>query len=164
MAGRMDKIRSLSYPEIKGLTVEAILHVLSDPVRVDLRGYCRPGLFAELCCFSGGNAHRTIPKSTLSQPFRILREAGLIYSERKGVEMLTLRAVLMWKSAFRGCSPRCRGACHPAGGPGEDKAKNGLIGPLLCSPFALGQGLLHNRRSRSADLTAAASQHNSGSR
>jgi len=29
-----------------------------------------------------------LPKSTLSQHFRILREAGLIRSERKGVELI----------------------------------------------------------------------------
>ena len=32
-------------------------------------------------------AEKPIPKSTLSQHFRILREAGLIRSERCGVEM-----------------------------------------------------------------------------
>jgi hypothetical protein len=31
--------------------------------------------------------NRTLPKATLSQHFQILREAGLIRSERKGVEM-----------------------------------------------------------------------------
>jgi DNA-binding transcriptional ArsR family regulator len=30
---------------------------------------------------------RTIPKSSLSQHFRVLREAGLVRSERSGVEM-----------------------------------------------------------------------------
>src|SRR5260370_21793398 len=31
--------------------------------------------------------NRTLPKATLSQHFKILREAGLIRSERKGVEI-----------------------------------------------------------------------------
>jgi DNA-binding transcriptional ArsR family regulator len=31
--------------------------------------------------------NRTLPKATLSQHFKILREAGLIRSERKGVQM-----------------------------------------------------------------------------
>jgi DNA-binding transcriptional ArsR family regulator len=31
--------------------------------------------------------NRTLPKATLSQHFKILRESGLIRSERKGVEM-----------------------------------------------------------------------------
>jgi DNA-binding transcriptional ArsR family regulator len=30
---------------------------------------------------------RVIPKSSLSQHFKVLREAGLIHSERQGVEM-----------------------------------------------------------------------------
>jgi DNA-binding transcriptional ArsR family regulator len=32
-------------------------------------------------------SNKTIPKSTLSQHFRVLREAGLIRGERHGVEM-----------------------------------------------------------------------------
>ena len=32
-------------------------------------------------------AEKPIPRSTLSQHFRILREAGLIHSERRGIEM-----------------------------------------------------------------------------
>jgi DNA-binding transcriptional ArsR family regulator len=31
--------------------------------------------------------NRNVPKSTLSQHFKVLREAGLIRSERRGVEM-----------------------------------------------------------------------------
>lgn len=31
--------------------------------------------------------NKTLPKSTLSQHFRVLREAGLIRSERSGVEL-----------------------------------------------------------------------------
>jgi DNA-binding transcriptional ArsR family regulator len=33
------------------------------------------------------NGNTKIPKSTMSQHFKILREAGLIRSERKGVEL-----------------------------------------------------------------------------
>jgi DNA-binding transcriptional ArsR family regulator len=33
------------------------------------------------------NGNLKLPKSTLSQHFKILREAGLIRSERKGVEL-----------------------------------------------------------------------------
>ena len=32
--------------------------------------------------------NQPIPKSTLSQHFRVLRESGLVRSERRGVEML----------------------------------------------------------------------------
>ncbi len=80
-------MRPLLHPAIDDVTVEGILHALSDPVRV--------AIFTEL---AGGNCTRTcsnflnvtdrnIPKSTLSQHFKILRDAGLIRSERSGVEM-----------------------------------------------------------------------------
>jgi len=80
-------MRPLFHPAIEEVSVEAILHALSDPVRV--------AIFAEIVgqdctqkCSSflpvGGEP---IPKSTLSQHFRILREAGLIRGERRGVEM-----------------------------------------------------------------------------
>jgi len=34
-----------------------------------------------------GVSDKTVPKSTLSQHFRVLREAGLIRSERRSVKM-----------------------------------------------------------------------------
>jgi DNA-binding transcriptional ArsR family regulator len=69
------------------MTVEAILHALSDPVRVSI--------FADIvgsdCSHNCSNflkvSEKTIPKSTLSQHFKALREAGLIRGERRGVEM-----------------------------------------------------------------------------
>lgn len=69
------------------ITVQGILYALSDPVRVRI--------FMELVqadcarnCSAFLNVSKTpLPKSTLSQHFRILREAGLIRSQRKGVEL-----------------------------------------------------------------------------
>jgi DNA-binding transcriptional ArsR family regulator len=75
------------HPSVEDVTVEAILHALSDPVRV--------AIFAEIagsgCSRNCSNflnvSEKTIPKSTLSQHFKALREAGLIRGERRGVEM-----------------------------------------------------------------------------
>ena len=79
-------MRPLVHPSIEDITVEGILHALSDPVRA--------AIYAELVISSGAScsnflkiSDRDIPKSTLSQHFRALREAGLIRSERHGVEM-----------------------------------------------------------------------------
>jgi DNA-binding transcriptional ArsR family regulator len=80
-------MRPLFHPSIDDVRLEAVLHALSDPVRVqiclEIAGAERP-----LTCqvFSSVN-DRTIPKSSLSQHFKVLREAGLIHSERQGVEM-----------------------------------------------------------------------------
>jgi DNA-binding transcriptional ArsR family regulator len=80
-------MRPLFHPPIEAVRLEAILHALSDPVRVQI---CLEIAGAEcpLTCqaFSSVN-DRTIPKSSLSQHFKVLREAGLIRSERQGVEM-----------------------------------------------------------------------------
>ncbi|HLH04653.1 MAG TPA: helix-turn-helix domain-containing protein [Bryobacteraceae bacterium] len=80
-------MRPLLHPAIEDVPVEAILHALSDPVRV--------AIYADIVKGSEHNCStfltvgdRDIPKSTLSQHFRILREAGLIRSERRGAEML----------------------------------------------------------------------------
>lgn len=45
-----------------------------------------------------GNTH--LPKSSLSQHFKILREAGLIRSERKGVELRNRTRCLEIKHKF----------------------------------------------------------------
>ena len=67
--------------------MEGILHALSDPVRVAMYA----DIVAQECPRSCSNfltvRDKAIPKSTLSQHFKILREAGLIRSERHGVEM-----------------------------------------------------------------------------
>jgi len=80
-------MRPLLHPAVEDVAVETILHALSDPVRV--------AIFADIvgsdCSQNCSNfltvSDKTIPKSTLSQHFKVLREAGLIRGERRGVEM-----------------------------------------------------------------------------
>lgn len=88
--GWYDRVmRPLTHPSVDSLTVEGILHALSDPERM--------AIYASLACADKGLScsnfqrinERNIPKSTLSQHFRALREAGLIRSERLGVELLS---------------------------------------------------------------------------
>jgi len=80
-------MRPLFHPSIQDVTVEAILHALSDPVRVAIYA----DIVGQDCshnCMAFSNVNeKPIPKSTLSQHFKILREAGLIRGERQGVEM-----------------------------------------------------------------------------
>jgi DNA-binding transcriptional ArsR family regulator len=80
-------MRPLFHPPIENVTVEGILHALSDPVRV--------AIFADLtrsdstfnCSTFLNVTNKQIPKSTLSHHFKALRDAGLIRTERHGVEM-----------------------------------------------------------------------------
>jgi DNA-binding transcriptional ArsR family regulator len=80
-------MRPLLHPAIDDVPVEAILHALSDPVRVaifaDIVGQDCTQKCSNFLHLNGAE----IPKSTLSQHFKVLREAGLIRGERRGVEM-----------------------------------------------------------------------------
>ncbi len=80
-------MRPLSHPAVKDITVEGILHALSDPVRVDIFARIATSACSQTCSNFLKVSERAIPKSTLSQHFKILRDAGLIRSERRGVEM-----------------------------------------------------------------------------
>lgn len=80
-------MRPLVHPSIEDVTVEGILHALSDPVRVAIFIGIADSECSQNCSTFLNVSERAIPKSTLSQHFRALREAGLIRSERRGVEM-----------------------------------------------------------------------------
>jgi DNA-binding transcriptional ArsR family regulator len=80
-------MRPLFHPSIKDVTVEGILHALSDPVRVAIFAQIVASACSQNCSNFLKIREKDIPKSTLSQHFKILRDAGLIRSERRGVEM-----------------------------------------------------------------------------
>jgi DNA-binding transcriptional ArsR family regulator len=63
------------------------MHALSDPVRVAIFADIAQSGGAQMCSTFLTIANREIPKSTLSQHFKALRDAGLIRGERVGVEM-----------------------------------------------------------------------------
>jgi DNA-binding transcriptional ArsR family regulator len=83
----MKPMRPLSHPSVEDVTVEGILHALSDPVRVAIFTDIASSQCSQNCTNFVNVSDRPIPKSTLSQHFKALREAGLIRGERRGVEM-----------------------------------------------------------------------------
>ena len=80
-------MRPLFHPSIEDVTVEGILHALSDPVRVAIYSQIVGSVCPQNCSDFLNVSEKGIPKSTLSQHFKALREAGLIRGERVGVEM-----------------------------------------------------------------------------
>ena len=80
-------VRPLFHPSVEDIKVEGILHALSDPVRAAIYADIVAQECSHNCSMFLTVSDRAIPKSTLSQHFRILREAGLIRGERRGVEM-----------------------------------------------------------------------------
>src|SRR5579864_7794805 len=95
-------MRPLFHPSIEEVTVEGILHALSDPVRVAMYA----DIVAQECPQNCSNfltvSDKAIPKSTLSQHFKILREAGLIRSERYGVEIRNVSRCTELEQRFPG--------------------------------------------------------------
>jgi DNA-binding transcriptional ArsR family regulator len=80
-------MRPLIHPAVEDVPVEAILHALSDPLRVAIFVQIVEQDCSHNCSAFLHLREKPIPKSTLSQHFKILREAGLIRGERMGVEM-----------------------------------------------------------------------------
>lgn len=80
-------MRPLMHPSVDDISVEGIMHALSDPMRVQIFLGIAYAQCAQTCSTFLEVSDQTIPKSTLSQHFKALRESGLIHSERKGVEI-----------------------------------------------------------------------------
>ncbi|MEI9891469.1 MAG: metalloregulator ArsR/SmtB family transcription factor [Caulobacteraceae bacterium] len=110
-------MRPLFHPSIEDVRLEAILHALSDPARVALFTAIAGGDCAVTCSGLAGAMDLDIPKSTLSQHFKVLREAGLIRSERQGVEMRNISALPRGQRTLPGpAAGDLRGAQAPGGG------------------------------------------------
>lgn len=72
---------------MKDVRPEAILHALSDPERVAIYAQIAGVGSGGTCSAFANMGERVIPKSSLSQHIKVLREAGLIRCERHGVEI-----------------------------------------------------------------------------
>lgn len=77
--------RPLLHPAPEDLKLESILYALADPVRLEIVRRLAGG-DCPLKCSAAAPQH--LPKSTQSHHFQILREAGLISSERRGTEVV----------------------------------------------------------------------------
>jgi DNA-binding transcriptional ArsR family regulator len=87
---------------MEDVTVEGILHALSDPVRVAIYADIVGANCSQTCSDFLKVSEKSIPKSTLSQHFKALREAGLIQSERRGVEMHNISRCAELQNRFPG--------------------------------------------------------------
>jgi len=72
-------------PAVDELELAAVLHALSDPIRLRIVG--RLADVSELCC---GGFDLPITKSTCSHHFRVLREAGVISQRVEGKNKLNV--------------------------------------------------------------------------
>jgi DNA-binding transcriptional ArsR family regulator len=98
-------MRPLIHPSFEDITVEGILHALSDPVRARIFAEIATSDYSQTCTSFASIGDKSIPKSTLSQHFKVLREAGLIRSERLGVEMQNVSRCAEIDKRFPGLLP-----------------------------------------------------------
>ena len=75
-------MRPLFHPSVDDITVEGILHALSDPVRVAIYADIVGSGCSQNCSAFLKISEKAIPKSTLSQHFKALREAEKLDPER----------------------------------------------------------------------------------
>jgi DNA-binding transcriptional ArsR family regulator len=80
-------MKPLVHPALEDITVEGMLHALSDTTRVEIFAKIADSGCSANCSSFLTLGDKAVPKSTLSQHFKVLRDAGLIRSERVGVEM-----------------------------------------------------------------------------
>src|ERR1700748_3683430 len=92
----------LFHPSIDEVMVEGILHPLSDAVLVAIYADIVAQKCSQNCSTFLTVSDKTIPKSTLSQHFRALREAGLIRGERRGVEVHNTSRCMELEQRFPG--------------------------------------------------------------
>lgn len=93
-------MRPLFHPAIEEVTVEGILHALSDPVRVAIYADIVGSACSQACSNFLQVNNKDIPKSTLSLHFKILREAGLIRGNDRASRCSTRHAAARSIGAF----------------------------------------------------------------
>ncbi|MFC5184525.1 ArsR/SmtB family transcription factor [Actinomadura harenae] len=80
-------MRSLAQPKTADLDLVTVLHALADPVRLELVRWMTTD--GEVSCSPD---HLDVPRSTLSNHWRVLREAGLTWTRAEGkARYMTLR-------------------------------------------------------------------------
>lgn len=80
-------MRPFKHPAASELSLERVLYALSDSIRLDIVRHLARVEAATCGELDGGR-----PKSTVSHHFKVLREAGLVFTKNNGtIHMNTLR-------------------------------------------------------------------------
>jgi len=98
-------MKPIFHPSLDAITLEGIFHALSDPARTAIFANIAFSECPQNCAAFAQITDRTIPESTLSQHFNALREAGLIRSERHGVEVNNISRCAELEQRFPGLIP-----------------------------------------------------------
>lgn len=81
--------RPLQHPASGDISIAAVLYALSDPVRAAIVRELTRAPDGLNCTEMNQRLGLKLAKSSCSQHYRILRDAGIIYCERRGVELFS---------------------------------------------------------------------------
>lgn len=79
-------MRALVHPSVDDIDLESVFYALGDKTRLRILANLHQGGGSPLICAEATANIENLSQSTSSHHFRILREGGLIESERKGKE------------------------------------------------------------------------------
>ena len=77
-------LTQIAHPPVEDLELAAVLHALSDPVRLRIVAELAGGEMEQAC----GSFELPVTKSTCTHHFRVLREAGVIRQRQEGTSRL----------------------------------------------------------------------------
>jgi DNA-binding transcriptional ArsR family regulator len=107
---------NLPEPAVEDVDLAAVMHALSDPVRLEIAARLVDG--PEACAALGDNVE--VHKSTMSHHYRVLREAGVTRTEIRGRQRwMSLRTADL-DARFPGLIGAVTGAAR-AKGPGAPR-------------------------------------------
>lgn len=112
--------RPLAHPDPAAITLAGLLFALADPVRLAIVRELLKSPAGLNCTEATARLGFSMPKSTCSQHYRILRESGLVASERRGTELVSrVRSQLLadrfpglLDSVFRAYERECQPAAR----------------------------------------------------
>lgn len=81
--------RPLHHPAAEDIAIATVLYALSDPIRAAIVRELNTMPQGMNCTDMNQRLGLKLPKSTCSQHYRILREAGVILCERRGIELFS---------------------------------------------------------------------------
>ena len=94
--------RPVQHPATEDIEIAAVLYALSDPARAAIVRELTKVPQGMNCTEMNQRLGLKLAKSSCSQHYRILREAGVIFCERKGVELFSRVRIQELSAKFPG--------------------------------------------------------------
>lgn len=95
-------MRKIIHPALEDITLDGLFHALGSDARLRIVANLYRAGDRCLICAESMQGIDNLPQSTTSHHFRVLREGGLVHSERKGKECYNSLRIAELESKFPG--------------------------------------------------------------